>query len=77
MSLFLDILIHPTGPSARLDVERLVSAANVIRGLPSQDLTAEEALRVAGTSDWIMRLSWLGSCAIMRVDSKEGGQVLV
>lgn len=70
MPLFLDILIHPNGPSARLDLERLVSVANVIQGFRSQISTQEDALRIAETSNWIMSLSWLGSCAIVKANSK-------
>lgn len=70
MPMFLDILIHPTGPIARLDLERLISAANVIRGFPSQDLTEEQSLRVAELSDWVMYLVWLGSCAITKANSE-------
>lgn len=69
MPLFLDILIHPNGPSARLDLERLVSVANVIQGFRLHISAEEDILRVAETSDWIMGLSWLGSCAIVKANS--------
>lgn len=72
MSLFLDIVMHPLFAQAQLDLELLISAANLIRGIPSHKLTKNEIDRIQETSNFVMRLVWLGSSAVAKAKRKEG-----
>ncbi|KAJ5604582.1 hypothetical protein N7510_009736 [Penicillium lagena] len=66
MSLFLNIVIHPLDAQAQLDLELLISAANSMRSIPVHNLTQREIDRVQETSNFVMRLMWLGTCAVMK-----------
>lgn len=74
MSLFLNMVIHPLDDDVHLDLERLVSSANVIRSIPTQDLTDEEIRLVRDVRDFIMGLVWLGTSAITKANSEERGE---
>lgn len=71
MALFLDIVIHPYSQQAQLDLELLISTANMVRSLNQTTLTTSEVDRVRETSSFVMRLVWLGTCAIMKGDRNE------
>ncbi|KAJ5917491.1 hypothetical protein N7466_011045 [Penicillium verhagenii] len=71
-SLFLNILIHPLDSQAQQDLELLISAANLIRNLPSTNLTVSESTRIQETGSFLRRFVWLGSCA---VNKAEGGMM--
>lgn len=71
MSLFLDIVIHPLGPQAQLDLELLISAANTMRSMPVRTLTKSEIDRVQEICNFMMRLVWLGTCAVMKAEKNE------
>jgi hypothetical protein len=68
MSLFLNIVIHPLDPQAQLDLELLMSAANTMRSIPARNLTQAEIARVHEESKFVMRLVWLGTCAMTKAD---------
>ncbi|KAJ5295538.1 hypothetical protein N7508_010359 [Penicillium antarcticum] len=68
MSLFLDIVIHPFNPQAQLDLELLMSAANTMRSLATCKLTQSEVARVQEESKFVLRLVWLGTCAMTTAD---------
>lgn len=68
MSLFLNIVIHPFDPQAQLDLELLMSAANALRSIPAHNLTQFDIARVQEESKFVMRLVWLGTCAIAKAD---------
>lgn len=72
MAIFLNMVIHPRDEEVQIDVERLVSAANVIRSLPAENLIGDDPQRLKDTSDFIMGLVWLGTCAIMKSDADGG-----
>ncbi|KAK1722637.1 fungal-specific transcription factor [Colletotrichum acutatum] len=71
IALFLNMIIHPEDTDGQLDLELLISAANAIRTAIPRTPTREESTRIQRTSDFIMRLMWLGSCAITK--SQEEG----
>ncbi|OHF03988.1 fungal specific transcription factor domain-containing protein [Colletotrichum orchidophilum] len=71
ISLFLNMIIHPEDSDGQLDLELLISAANAIRTAIPSASTHDESTRIQRTSDFIMWLTWLGSCAITK--SKEEG----
>ncbi|KXH46486.1 fungal specific transcription factor [Colletotrichum nymphaeae SA-01] len=71
IALFLNMIIHPEDADGQLDLELLISAANAIRVAISRASTREESTRIQRTSDFIMWLMWLGSCAITK--SQEEG----
>lgn len=64
--------MHPLFTQAQLDLELLISAANLIRGIQSHALTKREMDRVQETSNFIMRLVWLGSCAVTKAKREDG-----
>ena len=66
MSLFLNIIIHPLDPPAQLDLETLISAANAVRNTPVLNSTLGERFRLQDVSDFVMRLVWLGTCAVTK-----------
>lgn len=68
MSLFLDIVIHPFKTQSRLDLELLISAANTIRDIPVRALTQGETALVQEISNFVMRLVWLGTCAMAKAE---------
>ncbi|KAJ6038498.1 hypothetical protein N7499_004405, partial [Penicillium canescens] len=68
MSLFLNIVIHPLDPQAQLDLELLMSAANTVRSIPARNLTQAEITRIHEESKFVMRLVWLGTCAMTKAD---------
>ncbi|KAF4784919.1 fungal specific transcription factor [Colletotrichum scovillei] len=71
IALFLNMIIHPEDADGQLDLELLISAANAIRVAIPRASTREESTRIQRTSDFIMWLMWLGSCAITK--SQEEG----
>lgn len=66
MSLFLNIVIHPLDAQVQLDLELLISAANSIRSIPMHAMTQSETDLAQQLSNFVMRLVWLGSCAVMK-----------
>ncbi|KXH26303.1 fungal specific transcription factor [Colletotrichum simmondsii] len=73
IALFLNMIIHPEDADGQLDLELLISAANAIRIAIPRASTREESTRIQRTSDFIMWLMWLGSCAITK--SQEEGLI--
>lgn len=71
LSLFLNIVIHPLDSQSRLDLELLISAANIIRNIPVRALTQGEVARVQETGNFVMRLVWLGTCAVTKAEKEE------
>ncbi|KAJ6109459.1 hypothetical protein N7486_001694 [Penicillium sp. IBT 16267x] len=67
-SLFLNIVIHPLDKQAQRDLELLISAANMIRNMPMTTSTQREANRIQETASFVMRLVWLGSCAVTKAE---------
>lgn len=72
MSLFLNIVIHPLDPPAQLDLEVLMSGANAVRNPCAHDLTQVGRLRLQKASNFVMRLVWLGTCAVTKATSENG-----
>jgi hypothetical protein len=68
LAIFLDIVIHPLGPQAQIDLELLMSAANTIKSIPSLNLAHNDISHVKEESKFVMRLVWLGTCAITKAD---------
>ncbi|KAJ5667890.1 uncharacterized protein N7477_006460 [Penicillium maclennaniae] len=68
MSLFLNIVIHPFDPQAQIDLELLMSAANTLRSIPARHMTQGDIARVQEESKFVMRLVWLGTCAMAKAD---------
>ncbi|CAG7951517.1 unnamed protein product [Penicillium olsonii] len=71
MSLFLNILIHPLDHTAQLDLETLISVANTVRNTLGGESTHGERSLLQGTSDFVMRLVWLGTCAVTKATRTE------
>ncbi|KAJ5653952.1 hypothetical protein N7490_000955, partial [Penicillium lividum] len=71
LSLFLNIVIHPLDSQSRLDLELLISAANMIRNIPVRALTQGEVARVQDIGSFVMRLVWLGTCAVTKAEKEE------
>ncbi|KAJ5553258.1 hypothetical protein N7494_002636 [Penicillium frequentans] len=67
-SLFLNIVIHPLDKQAQRDLELLISAANMIRNMPMVTLTQRETNLIQETASFVMRLVWLGSCAMTKAE---------
>ncbi|KAF3386318.1 hypothetical protein F1880_000258, partial [Penicillium rolfsii] len=68
LTLFLNIVIHPLDTQSRIDLELLISAANTIRNMPVQALTKSEHFHIRELSKFIMRLVWLGTCAVTKAE---------
>ncbi|KAJ5890967.1 uncharacterized protein N7473_007195 [Penicillium subrubescens] len=66
LTLFLNIVIHPLDAQSRIDLELLISAANTIRNMPVQALTKTEVSHIRELSKFVMRLVWLGTCAVTK-----------
>ncbi|KXH40478.1 fungal specific transcription factor [Colletotrichum salicis] len=71
IALFLNMIIHPEDSDGQLDLELLISAVNAIRTAIPRAPIRDESTRIQKTSDFIMWLMWLGSCAITK--SQEEG----
>ncbi|PYH91068.1 hypothetical protein BO71DRAFT_360203 [Aspergillus ellipticus CBS 707.79] len=68
MSLFLNIIIHPLDSESRLDLELLISSANIVQNIPAHALTQNEVTRVQEIGSFMMRLVWLGTCAMTKAE---------
>lgn len=68
LSLFLNVVIHPEDPDTRIDLEILMSIGNRIRDMPVDSLGQSEVALVREISAFIMRLVWLGTCAVTKVE---------
>ncbi|CAG7947779.1 unnamed protein product [Penicillium salamii] len=66
MSLFLNIIIHPLDHMAQMDLETMISVANTICNTHGNESTQGERCRLQETSDFVMRLVWLGTCAVTK-----------
>ncbi len=64
LPLFIDIIVHPVGTQAQINLELLVSAASILRSIPSRALTPYELEHAQETNEFMMELVRLGSCAI-------------
>ncbi len=64
-SLFINIVIHPVGTEARADLELIVSAASIIRGIPTRALTSYELKHPQETIVFVMELVRLSNSAIL------------
>lgn len=71
MSLFLNIVIHPLDAQASLDLELLISAANLIRNMSVRTLMQSEIDCVQELSNFVMRLVWLGTCAVTKAQKEQ------
>lgn len=74
MSLFLNIVIHPLDSPAQLDLEVLISGANAVRNPCAHDLTQVGWVRLQKASDFVMRLVWLGTCAVTKATRENGSR---
>jgi hypothetical protein len=70
ITLFLDIVIHPLGPQAQPDLELLISTANTMRSMPVCTLTKIDIDRLQEICNFVIRLVWLGTCAVMKAEKK-------
>jgi hypothetical protein len=68
LTLFLNIVIHPLDAQSRIDLELLISAANTIRNMPVRALTKSEVSHIRELSKFVMRLVWLGTCAVTKAE---------
>ncbi|KAJ5703466.1 hypothetical protein N7493_011855 [Penicillium malachiteum] len=74
-ALFLNIVIHPLDKQAHRDLELLVFTANMIRNIPEDSehmkaLTQREVHRMQEITKFVMRLVWLGSCAVNKAEGE-------
>ncbi|KAJ5390383.1 uncharacterized protein N7496_001451 [Penicillium cataractarum] len=56
--------------SSRIDLELLISAANTIRNMPVRALTKTEVSHIRELSKFVMRLVWLGTCAVTKAEKE-------
>ncbi|OOQ87966.1 hypothetical protein PEBR_15386 [Penicillium brasilianum] len=70
LTLFLNIVIHPLDAQSRIDLELLISAANTIRNMPVRVLTKIEVSHIRELSKFVMRLVWLGTCAVTKAEKE-------
>lgn len=70
LSLFLNAAIHPLDAQSRIDLELLISTANTIHNMPAQTLTKSENSHIRELSKFIMRLVWLGTCAVTKAEKE-------
>ncbi|KAI1826114.1 hypothetical protein F4861DRAFT_546731 [Xylaria intraflava] len=68
LSLFIDILAHPHGAQSHTAVDDLLSAINIIRGLPGPTPTQSELGQTQETAGFITELVRLGRCAIAKAE---------
>ncbi|KAJ5662773.1 hypothetical protein N7462_011699 [Penicillium macrosclerotiorum] len=68
LTLFLDTVIHPLGAEARLGLELLISTANSFREMFDKELTSSEGANIQEISNFMMRLVWLGTSAVMKAE---------
>lgn len=71
LCLFLNIVIHPYDPQARIDLETLMSTANRIRDMRIKSDNKREVDLAREISDFVMRLVWLGTCAVAKVEREK------
>lgn len=64
LTLFCNILLNPLAPTAPDDLELLIRAPALIRGLPIRHLTANEVMHIKHIDDFVAELSRLAKRAI-------------
>ncbi|KAB5513067.1 hypothetical protein GE09DRAFT_981493 [Coniochaeta sp. 2T2.1] len=66
MTLFFSILLNPLDTQAKLDLELLSSAADLVRNMPIRRLTENEIEHLKMVDDFVAELIRLGNCAISK-----------
>ncbi|VUC26695.1 unnamed protein product [Clonostachys rosea] len=66
MSLFVDILIHPSSDHAQDDIAALTTAMSTIQNIPADKISPTEAEHIQEIADFIMETVRLGSRAIWK-----------
>jgi hypothetical protein len=79
MTLFFNVLLNPLDSQAKLDLELLSSAADLIRNMPIRRLTEYEIEHFKMVDDFIAELIRLGNCAISKAewDCERGGEARI
>lgn len=76
MSLFMNILIHPSDTRAQSDLEALVSAVGTFQSVPLGCLSTVEIGHVRELCSFIMELVMLGNSAIWKAKGEARNLVL-
>ncbi|KAB5549446.1 hypothetical protein GE09DRAFT_1204368 [Coniochaeta sp. 2T2.1] len=66
MTLFFSVLLNPLDTQAKLDLQLLSSAADLIRNMPIRRLTESEIEHLKMVDDFVAELIRLGNCAISK-----------
>ncbi|KAH6888188.1 fungal-specific transcription factor domain-containing protein [Thelonectria olida] len=68
MTIFLNILKNPLEPQAKLDLDLLSSATDLVRSMPVRRLTLYEIGHIKMVNEFVAELIRLGNCAILKAD---------
>jgi hypothetical protein len=68
MTIFLNILMNPLEPQAKLDLDLLSSATDLVRSMPVRRLTPYEIGHIKMVNEFVAELIRLGNCAISKAD---------
>ncbi|KAH7112251.1 hypothetical protein B0J13DRAFT_590915 [Dactylonectria estremocensis] len=74
MILFFNVLLNPLNTQAKLDLELLSSAADLIRSMPIRRLTEYEIEHLKMVNDFVAELIRLGNCAICKAEGEREGE---
>lgn len=66
MSIFFNILMHPLEDQAKVDLELLSSAADLVKSMPASRLTPHELAYMKLVNDFVAELIRLCNCAIAK-----------
>lgn len=75
MTLFLNIIMYPLDPQAKLDIDLLSAAAELVRNMPVRKMTSHEIGHMKLVNDFVAELIRLANCAIAKATiEREQGQ---
>lgn len=66
--------MYPLDPQAKLDIELLAGAADLVRSMPVRRMTAHEISHIKLVNDFILEMIKLANCAVSKAmrDQNQG-----
>ncbi|KAI5464261.1 hypothetical protein BGZ63DRAFT_439435 [Mariannaea sp. PMI_226] len=71
MTIFLNIITNPLDSQAKLDLDLLSSATDLVRSMPVRRLTSYEIGHIKMVNEFVAELIRLGHCAILKATAEQ------
>ncbi|KAK9233770.1 hypothetical protein V1525DRAFT_415432 [Lipomyces kononenkoae] len=73
LTIFCNILLNPLDPRADEDLDLLNKVPDLIKRIPSRELSLNKVMHIKLTEDFLTELSRLGKCAIIKASKENSG----